>query len=139
MTALVLDLAVNPVPLERARTVTSTRFGNTSTRSFTPEKSKAFKDEFQWAARAAGARGAPTAARVSVGLQFWRHHRGAHCGDLDNLVKAVLDAGNQFLWVDDRQVRHLDARIVDDGPTVTGRIVLTVEELNPAQLAGVPA
>lgn len=139
MTPLVLDLQVNPVPLERARTVTSTRFGNTSTRSFTPERSKAFKDEFQWAARAAGARGTPTAAQVHVGLQFWRQHRGGHCGDLDNLVKAVLDAGNQFLWVDDRQVRDLAARIVDDGPHVTGRIVLVVEELNPTQVAGVPA
>lgn len=139
MTPLVLDLQVNPVPLERARTVTSTRFGNTSTRSFTPERSKAFKDEFQWAARAAGARGAATAARVQINLQFWRHHRGAHCGDLDNMIKAVLDAGNGFLWVDDRQVRRINARLVDDGPHVTGRIVLVVEELNPTQVAGVPA
>lgn len=136
---LVLDLAVNPVPLERARVVTDKTIAGTRTRSFTPERSKAFKDEFQWAARAAGARGTATPAQVKVTLEFWRHHRGGHCGDLDNLVKAVLDAGNQFLWVDDRQVRHLDARLVDDGPTISGRIRLTIEELNPAHLGSVSA
>ena len=136
MTALVLDLAINPVPLERARVVTDKTIAGTRTRSFTPERSRAFKDEFQWAARAGGARGPARTSDLAIHLEFWRHHKGANRGDLDNLVKAVLDAGNQFLWHDDRQILELHARIVTAGPTTTGRIRLELVELKPP---GAPA
>lgn len=50
-------------------------------------------------------------------LQVEVTFRGAHpLADLDNLVKAVLDAGNGQLWEDDKQVEVLRAvRLRDKG------------------------
>jgi crossover junction endodeoxyribonuclease RusA len=35
----------------------------------------------------------------------------SHAKDLDNLIKLDLDALNGYVWADDRQVTHIDARI----------------------------
>lgn len=43
---------------------------------------------------------------VSVYASF---HVSTGKGDLDNFVKALLDAANGILWEDDRQVKHIDA------------------------------
>ena len=32
-------------------------------------------------------------------------------GDFDNVAKAVIDALNEVLWVDDRQIRHADITV----------------------------
>lgn len=125
-----LELAVNPVPLERARVVTST---TGRARSFTPQRSEDFKVAFQWACRAAGFRGSPLREELAIHIEFWRNHRGNNRGDLDNLAKAVLDAGNAFLWVDDRQIVELHARIVASGPTAPQRIRLEIVEFVPTR------
>jgi crossover junction endodeoxyribonuclease RusA len=49
----------------------------------------------------------PTELEVDVTIGFACATRRA-C-DLDNLVKLVLDAANGILWVDDRQVRRIEA------------------------------
>lgn len=48
--------------------------------------------------------------------------------DLDNIVKAVKDAGKGILWIDDSQIHRLGAVkwIAPQGEP--GRVVLTVEE-----------
>lgn len=125
-----LDLAVNPVPLARARVVAG--------RSYTPARSAEFCETFRWLLREQGIR-APIREDLALDLRFWRHHRGNNRGDLDNLVKAVLDAGNGFLWEDDRQVVSLAARFADAGPNVDGRIVIRITapiDLAALRLAG---
>lgn len=47
-------------------------------------------------------------------------------GDIDNLAKAVLDACNGLLWLDDRQVVDLHIQILD---APTPRTVIVVEDL----------
>lgn len=121
-----LDLDVNPVPLARPRVV----HGDTGPRTFTPRRSADFVDAFRWACAGAGWRGAtrhPIDEPIALGLKFWRRHRGNNRGDLDNMVKAVLDAGNKFLWVDDRQVVRITAELAASGPSIDGRIQLWIE------------
>lgn len=118
-----LDLALNPVPLGRPRVGPGG--------AHTPARSVAFAHEFGWLAKASLAETPairatlPCTDDVAVTIDLWRRHRGAR-GDLDNMVKAVLDAGNTLLWADDAQIVELHARLVADGPTVTGRIRLTI-------------
>lgn len=51
------------------------------------------------------------------------------CGDIDNLVKFVLDAGNAILFEDDRQVCDLTATILwHEDPTSEGSTTISVEE-----------
>ena len=35
-------------------------------------------------------------------------------GDIDNIAKAILDAGNGVVYSDDRQLRKMDITLVDD-------------------------
>lgn len=127
-----LELNVNPVPLARARVVSDTAG---KVRSYTPDRSAAFVDEFRWACRAAGYRGGPLAGELAVHVELWRHHNGNNRGDLDNHVKAILDAGNKFLWGDDDQIIEIHARFVAAGPAVTGRIRLEIVEFAPLEEA----
>lgn len=124
-----LDLAVNPVPLERPRVTVDDRG---RARGHTPRRSEDFREAFQWACRAAGFRGQPITASLAIHVEFWRNHRGNNRGDLDNLVKAVLDAGNAFLWDDDAQIVEIHARFVASGPDAPGRIRLEIVEFTPA-------
>lgn len=40
-------------------------------------------------------------------------------GDIDNLLKAVLDAANKIVWLDDKQVRRV---VVDLGPRISHEV-----------------
>lgn len=46
----------------------------------------------------------PRAGPLAVSLHF---HRWRQIGDIDNLAKAFLDAGNGILWPDDRVIAEL--------------------------------
>lgn len=50
----------------------------------------------------------PLESEVTLYVNF--HVAGQH-GDIDNLLKSVLDAGNNALWKDDAQVMSLRAQI----------------------------
>jgi Holliday junction resolvase RusA-like endonuclease len=54
--------------------------------------------------------GEPLTGRLSVEIEF-RFSHGSR-GDLDNYVKALLDAANGIVWMDDRQIDQLSARRV---------------------------
>lgn len=66
----------------------------------------------------------PLVGRLGVVIEAWPPNQRAR--DLDNLIKVVLDAGNQLLWLDDSQID--DIRIVRMGvdPDKKGYIQLTV-------------
>lgn len=50
----------------------------------------------------------PLAGRLGIMIEAWPPNKRAR--DLDNLIKAILDAGNGLLWHDDAQID--DIRIV---------------------------
>lgn len=100
-----------PVPKGRPRVV-RTRDGQT--RTFTPQRTEAWESRVATAAalHANKTRWAIEPGRVAADLTF---HGASKTADIDNLAKAVLDACNGILYGDDRQVRELHAREVDDG------------------------
>lgn len=58
-----------------------------------------------------------------------KQHERHTCGDIDNLIKFVLDAGNDVLFTDDRQICELSATIVWHGdPTSEGSTTIAVQE-----------
>ena len=104
-----------PVPKGRPR------FGNGVVR--TPAKTKAYEKTVATYALQARCRvaGWPLDKRYSVNVVFVRIDGRA---DVDNVVKASIDACNHVLWVDDRQVWRLSAERREDGPD---RLEVTVE------------
>lgn len=59
---------------------------------------------------------------------LWRPSRP----DIDNLQKAVLDAGNGVLWMDDAQVVHCDVRKVIEIEGVGPSVVVVLEDAGDA-------
>lgn len=85
-----------PVPCARAR--------SDGEKWYTPKKTRAFKNNVGWRARAAvGVRADyPIAEAVALVVRFYLPDRRRR--DLDNLVKGVKDAMTGIVWVDDTQV-----------------------------------
>ena len=88
----------NPIPKGRPRVYNG--------HATTPKRTR----EYEALVRDAAAicwQGDPTTAQVRVELRFWRGDKRKV--DLDNLVKAVLDALNGVVWEDDEQIIQLTA------------------------------
>ena len=66
------------------------------------------------AAAAAGHDQPDDESRFAVGIGVTRRSRRAY--DLDNVVKAVMDAANQIVWKDDAQVNQIRADKYRPGP-----------------------
>lgn len=75
---------------------------------FTPKATR--EAEIAWQATMYAVRESKLSIEIEVELLFAM--KGEQGGDLDNLVKLVLDAGNGVLWTDDKQVRRLMADVV---------------------------
>ena len=84
---------LKPIPKQRPR------FGNG--RAFTPATTRAYEDTLGWRFRQAAK--VPLLGPIRVGIAFETSSRA----DVDNLAKAVLDAGNGILYGDDSQVVSL--------------------------------
>lgn len=97
--------AIEPVPLGRARINTSTHG------RYLPPRSKQFKEELSAIALREMKNEEPIKGLIKVTLKFSK--RGTvgsrRYGDLDNHVKAVMDALNGVVWVDDAQVVEMHA------------------------------
>lgn len=76
--------------------------------------------------------------KLSVTFFFWREqaayktpqarmHR-KHEADATNMQKATEDALQGLLYDNDKDNSHVQSYIVDQGPDVTGRIVIVIEE-----------
>lgn len=86
------------------------------------EEAKRFRYDAGWLAREQGARIFYSPLKVRLAL-----YKPRNVGDIDNPIKATLDAMNHILWDDDRQIRELNITIdkdIDDP-----RVELTLEEL----------
>lgn len=117
----------DPVPKERARTFRDPRSGRMVSKS----APRTVEWERRVAVAAWGARVAPAEELLRVRMVFYRATRQV-C-DVDNLVKAVKDALNGVVWLDDRQVMDLSAskRISGARP----RVEVDVWRLSPVELA----
>lgn len=91
-----------PVPKGRPRVANG--------RAFTPERTKAWESEVALLAQAQGVRPFDADADVAAYISIV-----AARGDLDNHVKAILDALNGIAYHDDKQVTRLAAWIERDG------------------------
>ena len=105
MTTL-FSLHLRPVPKGRPR------LGNGH--AYTPERTRVYEQQVAWAYKQAGGtlHEGPLAVTMVFRAKTWP-------GDLDNLVKAVLDALNGIAWRDDRQIRELHAAL-ETGVLVEG-------------------
>ena len=117
MTALLnISIPMEPVPKTRPRFAVDRNYKR-EIRVYS-DQGKA-KDTFAWTVRclAPHVRMQPKNVALAINLVFNTTSKSV---DIDNLVKFVLDAGNGFLWEDDRQIEKLVARLnrVKQDPSV---------------------
>lgn len=99
------------VPKARARTVAQ----GGRVHSYTPEATKAWEQAVQWAAKPHRPE-SPLTCPLAVAMVFYlpkpkrckREHPSVR-PDIDNYAKAILDALNGMMWVDDGQIVQLTA------------------------------
>jgi Holliday junction resolvase RusA-like endonuclease len=113
-----LELDITPKPKGRPRAGHG--------RVYTPAETRAYEDRVGWLLRAAHV----PCADGELGVRAVFHLGSGAEPDVDNLAKALLDAGNGVLWRDDKQVKQLLAEIAPGGPP---RIRLTVYRLTPPE------
>ena len=85
-----------------------TRYGTT----YTPAKTREWEEMVAWSARIALGSDPPMEVPVAVQLVFYRPRANS---DLDNLIKAVLDAMNGLVYADDKQISSIHAIRLPDG------------------------
>lgn len=61
---------------------------------------------------------------IAIGALFYTSGKR---GDLDNMIKALLDAGNGILWDDDKQVISIEAHVYRDAESP--RTELSIKEV----------
>ena len=69
----------------------------------------------------------PLTGRLGVLIEAWPPNKRAR--DLDNLIKIVLDCGNQSLWLDDSQIDDIRIVRMDVDPDKKGFLRLMVSTL----------
>lgn len=114
------------MPKERPRTYHRDRYGRELKVPYTvtPAKTLRAEEAIRWAIKSQNPGLNPTDEPVEVSVRFY----GERLGDIDNLAKLVLDAGNGVIWQDDRQVRLLSAALIEDAVPRTEIIVMTARE-----------
>ena len=108
-----------PRPKERPRKGASGKF-------YTPAATRSYEGLVRFFA-AAAAKGCPfpTSTRLAVSLSvYWPDQRRR---DIDNAAKAILDACNGILWMDDSQVDELHVYRLHDA--ARPRVDVTVREI----------
>ena len=97
-----LTVEITPIPLERNY--------HGKRKNFLPEKSRVFRENFQWLLMNERRFIKQYLGALKVTLHFYKPARPTaktRYGDIDNLAKAVLDACNGILWLDDSQIVEL--------------------------------
>jgi len=79
--------------------------------TYITDKGRVYKEKAGWTAAALiGSTGLLQGPlRVTI-----RAYRPRAIGDVDNIIKALLDSCNKTLWTDDRQIKHLEIDVYDD-------------------------
>lgn len=74
------------------------------------DPTKEEKIRMGWMMIEQGAR--PLSGPIGIEVVFYGAKK---VGDLDNMIKALCDAGNGILWEDDRQVVAIEAQVIRGG------------------------
>lgn len=92
---------------------------------FTPRARRylQYKNQVAWTAKA-GFKGKVT--KRDVGIKMDVYLNGGVQGDLDNYLKSIADSLNKIVYVDDRQIKEMFARKIEDE---NERVEVTVYEL----------
>ena len=104
-----------------------TRHGNG--RAYASPQAAAWKRQAAWLAKAAGVRVTALPVAVSVLLHPKANKDGSASKtriDIDNAIKAALDALNGVAWLDDKQVIRLSAEVSD--PLENGGLTIEWKE-----------
>ena len=99
-------------------------------RQYVSPEAKAWKQAAAWKAKQLGVRMGDMPVRVRVTLHPRLTKQGKASAvriDLDNGIKAALDAFNGIAYVDDSQVREINARIGE--PLLNGGLTVGVSEV----------
>ena len=111
---------LEPVPFKRVM--------SNGKRRFNDHRYSEFKDALGYFAARAMNGQAPLTGRIKLHADFFKRRKNPHgkgWGDLDNFLKAVLDALNGIAYVDDVQVIQLSATKNFGEP----KIFITLEEV----------
>lgn len=111
MTTLTLIIPGDPVPKGRPRVYHG--------HGVTPERTRIAESRIRadWHTKHPDAQ--PLNCPVRVDLEFWKSKRGRP--DLDNLVKLVTDALNGLAYMDDSQIKQLQAVKIEPDRQVKGK------------------
>ncbi len=107
-------IPIHPLPKKRHRT--------THGRTYSDPETVQYENTLAWLMRLQY-KGVPVTTKVEATIIFYTKSRA----DTDNLVKAVLDAGNGVLWKDDRLVRDIITRKIPEYQTEG--IDITIKDL----------
>lgn len=122
-----MTFSIQPVAKARARV--------TSRGAFTPRATAEFERSIRLLARMRAPK-TPIACPLRIAIVFWlpkpkrtKHHCPAVRPDLDNYLKAVMDALNGIVWVDDGQICEITAGKYYCESGKSGSIFIQVSEL----------
>lgn len=83
----------------------------------------------------------PAGTKVSLHFKFWRRldeyttekgrESARHVADATNMQKALEDALQKILFVNDNQVKLVSSEIMEEGPDVRPRILIYLSEHSP--------
>ena len=105
---IAFEVFADPIPLARPR------FANGH--AYLPERSRAYREILQGAAKNAMRNVKPLAGALYCRLAFYRKFKPTvrNFGDADNLLKAILDAFNGIIFGDDSQLVDISVRKFTD-------------------------
>lgn len=127
--SLLFTVPGEPQAKERARVFGFKKASGVGVRGVTPKRTRAYAEVVRSAAMAAVSSAGWEFGEdeyYSVTIAVYRTHF-RKSGDLDNYVKAVLDAMNGAVFDDDRYVRKLAAALLQDRENP--RVEVTVEKM----------
>ena len=116
MTTIRFEIPHQPQPKQRPRVV--------GKRAYTPDRTRDYERLIAWYAGIAHPDN-PLSGDLWVTCYFYR--KGQRRADVDNLLKAVLDACNGILWHDDQQIVALTG-LVQYG-SKSGSVVVEVKKI----------
>lgn len=105
--SVLLAVSVSGDPVPKGRPRMDPRSGH----AYTPARTAVAEADLRervWALLPAGF--APLTGELAVRLRFWLGNRRKR--DLDNLQKLAWDALNGVVWIDDAQIKHVEATIM---------------------------
>lgn len=124
---MTFEVLADPIPLSRPRF--------SKGRAYLPERSRKYREAVQSVARQVlTSQDFSFKEEISCQLKFYRRFKptSRRFGDLDNLIKAVLDSLQGLLFDDDAAVTKITAEKLQDNQSP--RVEITLETKNTGKL-----